>query len=136
LDHEETPYFRFTEEAERIFLNWRVYLETELRDSNSEWTPMIEAHFAKYRKLVPGLALLHHVTEPDAFGPISEGSIRSVIKYTLYLASHADRIYTSGRNDLMATARLILKKIYHRYLKGIPPPRAAFLNRFISPSLM
>ena len=57
--YDHVPFFRFDEEAHGIFLDWRTDLERRLR--SGEESPALEGHLAKYRKLVPTLALLNHI---------------------------------------------------------------------------
>lgn len=66
------PYLRFTPEALEIFLEWRTALETKLRSGNLH--AAVESHLAKYRKLVPGLALICHLASRET-GLVGEDSI-------------------------------------------------------------
>ena len=50
-DPGSVPVYRFSEEAQSMFDVWRESLETRLRSDMEH--PMIEAHLAKYRSLVP-----------------------------------------------------------------------------------
>lgn len=47
--------YRFTEEAQEVFKQYRHEFETALRSGDH---PALESHLAKYRKLVPAIALL------------------------------------------------------------------------------
>jgi Protein of unknown function (DUF3987) len=53
------PCLRFDEGAQDLFNEWRQELETRLR--SGDLSPALESHFAKYRKLVPSLALINHL---------------------------------------------------------------------------
>jgi putative DNA primase/helicase len=64
--YNHVPFFRFDEEAHDIFLDWRADLERRLR--SGEESPALEGHLAKYRKLVPTLALLNHIANNDQTG--------------------------------------------------------------------
>jgi Protein of unknown function (DUF3987) len=59
-EYDKTPFFRFDEEAAAEFLDWRRGLERRLR--SDELSPALEGHLAKYRKLVPALALIDHLS--------------------------------------------------------------------------
>src|SRR5262245_24139145 len=48
-------------EAAAVFLEWRHGFEPRLR--GHELSPALEGHLAKYRKLVPALALIDHLVE-------------------------------------------------------------------------
>jgi hypothetical protein len=64
---------RFDDEGQELFDAWRRILETRLREDSLH--PMMEAHLAKYRSLVPSLALLIHLAEGafvSSVSPISE----------------------------------------------------------------
>jgi hypothetical protein len=52
------PCLRFDDKAQRIWNAWRDQLETRLRSAEMVDTPAFMAHLAKYRSLVPSLALL------------------------------------------------------------------------------
>ena len=55
------PFLRFTDDAQECFDAWRAELEKKLRSDVEH--PAFEAHLAKYRKLVPALALLIHLAD-------------------------------------------------------------------------
>jgi putative DNA primase/helicase len=59
--YDKVPSFRFDADALVEFLPWRTDLERRLRDGSL--SPALEAHLAKYRKLVPALALINHVAD-------------------------------------------------------------------------
>ena len=48
--------------AHGLFLEWRKDLERRLRSAD-DVHPALESHFAKYRKLVPALALINHLAD-------------------------------------------------------------------------
>ena len=50
------PYLRFDPSAQGLFLEWRAEFEARIR--SGELPEALEGHLAKYRKLVPTLALL------------------------------------------------------------------------------
>lgn len=55
------PYLRLSDDALELFRDWRQKWETDLRSGNLH--PALESHFAKYRKLVPSLALICHLAD-------------------------------------------------------------------------
>jgi Protein of unknown function (DUF3987) len=67
---DKIPCFRFTEDAHADFLDWRITLERRLRSGNL--SPAFEGHLAKYRKLVPALALINHIADAGT-GDVSRG---------------------------------------------------------------
>jgi Protein of unknown function (DUF3987) len=65
---DKVPCLRFEEAAHEDFLGWRTDLERRLR--SGEMSPAAEGHLAKYRKLVPSLALINHLADGGT-GPVS-----------------------------------------------------------------
>jgi uncharacterized protein DUF3987 len=101
---EGIPFLRFGADAQERFDAWRTQLENKLR-SDSEH-PAFEAHLAKYRKLVPALALLVHVASHDV-GSVSLVAIEKALLWTNYLEAHARRVYSAVlRADTVAAREL------------------------------
>jgi putative DNA primase/helicase len=71
----EIPFLRFDPAAQLAFTEWRSELEQRLR--SGEEHPAIEAHLAKYRSLVPSLALICHLAD-GAAGPVPESEVGPV----------------------------------------------------------
>ena len=90
-DPEKIPFLRFSEEAQEIFTERRAKLEHEIR--SGELHPAIEAHLAKYRSLIPSLALIDHLVDGES-GPVGSNQVRAAIRWGDYLRSHADRIFS------------------------------------------
>jgi hypothetical protein len=86
----EVPFLRFTPQAQEIFNTWRTELERRLRED--ELPSILEAHLAKFRSLIPSLALLIHLAD-EATGQISHGALLRACAWGEYLESHARRIY-------------------------------------------
>jgi hypothetical protein len=61
ISEESIPYLRFSPKAQELFDAWRAGLETRLRSKELASTPAFEAHIAKYRSLMPSLALIFHL---------------------------------------------------------------------------
>src|SRR5690606_18478468 len=53
------PYLRFEAGAQKLFNSWRTDLEFRVR--SGEETPTFSSHLAKYRSLVPAIALIYHL---------------------------------------------------------------------------
>jgi putative DNA primase/helicase len=113
-DEEGVPYLRFGIDAYDGFLEWRTALELRLR--SGEMHPALESHLAKYRKLVPGLALICHLADGGK-GPVAVDSVRRAIAWADYLETHARRAYSSGPTAAVATAKAIIAKIQSGALK-------------------
>ena len=116
------PYFHFGPDAQEFFNGWLLKLEIKLR-SNDEDPVMIE-HLAKYRSLMPSLALIFHLieaadqtvtghgfilTEPQK--EISLHSVQQAAQWCDYLETHARRIYGLAANITVQSARRLLEKI-------------------------
>jgi hypothetical protein len=89
---------------------WRATLEnTKLRCEGE--SPLIESHLAKYRSLMPSLALLFHLIElvdRNATGPVSIDATRQAVAWCEYLESHVRRIYqASFEGDPEPAGRLL-----------------------------
>ena len=76
----------------------------------SDLAPALESHLAKYRKLVPALALINHLADGGA-GSISETAIIRALAFAKYLETHARRAYGAGSEAETATAKAILAKV-------------------------
>jgi hypothetical protein len=109
---DEIPFFRFTSEAQTRFDCWRSTLEHHLRDAGEH--PVLVSHLAKYRSLVPSLALLFHLVDCVATGtggPVSEAATECAIVWAVYLEAHARRVYQSVTAAPQTAAGLIATKI-------------------------
>ncbi len=108
------PYLRFDNTAQSIFNEWRCDLEKRLREEGI--SPSMESHLAKYRKLIPSLALINHLADGNK-GLICENAILRALAFSEYLESHASRVYSAGIQSEVAAANAILKKIRQSELK-------------------
>jgi putative DNA primase/helicase len=111
--YDKLPSLRFEEGAHADFLAWRADLERRLR--SGEMSPALEGHLAKYRKLVPSLALINHLADGCA-GPVSHRALLKALAASYYLESHARRVYGSAQEAELAAAKAILKHIRNRDL--------------------
>ena len=106
-DVEGIPYLRFAEDAQERFDDWRTTLETKIRAGDEH--PALEAHLAKYRSLVPSLALLIHLAD-EGFGPVTLFSLERAIGWAMYLESHARRMYAHvSCADVLAARALAVR---------------------------
>jgi putative DNA primase/helicase len=105
---EGLPYLRFDPAGLDLFREWRQDLETRLRSGDLH--PAFESHLAKYRKLVPGLALIIHLADGNS-GPVTRPAVLRALAWAEYLETHAKRLYASVTTPDAGTARAILKKI-------------------------
>jgi hypothetical protein len=108
------PYFRFeAEKAQPEFIVWLGQLEQKIAFEDD---PFIREHLAKYRKMVPALALIfhlvHHVKEQAVkIPPISKDNLNRAIQWSDYLLPHARRIYGMAADSDVTAAAALAKKI-------------------------
>jgi putative DNA primase/helicase len=107
-DPSGTPYLRFHTDALQLFREWRTRLEQTLRSGDLH--PAMESHLSKYRKLIPGLALIIHLTG-DGKGPVTIDATLRALAWGEYLQTHAERLYASVTTPDVSIARKILSKI-------------------------
>lgn len=104
----EQRTLRFSQDAQEIFDEWRTELEAKIRASDIH--PALESHLAKYRSLMPSLALLIQLAEdPNAIVVSKDCAIRAVY-WCAYLESHARRIYNMGIDLALSNAHLIFNR--------------------------
>jgi putative DNA primase/helicase len=72
--------------------------------------PALESHLAKYRKLIPGLALILHVAGRGS-GPVSEKATQQAVDWAEFLEGHAARAYASVTMAHVLAARAILARL-------------------------
>jgi Protein of unknown function (DUF3987)/NrS-1 polymerase HBD domain len=112
-DEEGIPTVRFTEEAQEVFDRWRDELESRLR--TEELPSALESHLAKYRSLMPSLALIFQIIElVDGTAEGGAVGLRSTLQaaaWCEYLETHAARLYSSAENPAMEGARALLDRI-------------------------
>lgn len=101
-------YLHFTSEAQEEFDAFRLKLETSLRTGDKH--PALESHLAKYRSLVPALALVIHLVDGGT-GPVTLEALRKALGWSDYLWSHARRVYASVTNAAAFGAKALANKI-------------------------
>jgi hypothetical protein len=102
------PYLRFAEDAQEVFSEWRGALEHRLR--GDDMPPSLLAHLAKYRGLIPRLALVCHLAN-NGHGPVTAQAAAQAIGWASYLESHAVRAYASMGADNAEAARAIWRRV-------------------------
>lgn len=109
------PSLRFDPAAQEIFDRWRADLEQRLR--SGELAPQLESHLAKFRSLVPALALLFHLTTRSA-GPVGLVSLELALAWADYLEQHAGRVYAQAVNPAMDAARTLARHVQAKHLES------------------
>lgn len=117
-DGDPLPWLRFDDEAQEAFNGWRAALEVRLRDD--DLPPAMESHLAKFRSLVPSLALLAHLVDAPDKGSVGLESLFLALAWAEYLETHARRIYGPALAPEVFTARELAKR-----LDSLPAPFTA-----------
>ena len=113
-DGENIPCLRFSPGGQEVFDDFMCRLETRLRSGEIRCSA-IESHLAKYRSLMPSLALVIHLVNVvdgiEAPGPVSEKAAVMADGWCEYLETHAARIYGGAVSPDMESAREIIRHI-------------------------
>jgi putative DNA primase/helicase len=106
-------FLQFTPEAQEFFQGWLTDLENDLRSGTFE-TSALESHLAKYRSLMPSLALIFYLLDCVSNGYAGDVTLENAQKaaaWCSYLQKHAERIYKTATLSEFDVAREILKRI-------------------------
>ncbi len=112
--YDPIPHLNFDDEAQSLFPTWHHQLEASLR--GEELSSALKGHFAKYRKLVPALALINHLADGGS-GDVRAVALKRAISFSKYLEAHARRAYAAGSENETAAAKAILARIRKRFLE-------------------
>lgn len=104
---------RFAKEAQKKFDEWFTALQNKLQ--SGDLGRALESHLAKYRSLLPSLALIFYLVETIGKGvppvAVDLSSVLKAIQWCEYLETHAKRLYASGEDPGMESARALLYRI-------------------------
>lgn len=107
---DEPQEWRFSPEAQAIFYEWLIPFETGIRGDDLH--PALVSHLAKWRKLIPALALIFaQVDTPETNGVIHECELIRALAWAEYLRTHAERLYAAALIPETAGAHALLTKI-------------------------
>jgi hypothetical protein len=87
-------FLKFDDDAQDLFDEWRCTLENRLRDGSE--STMMACHLAKYRSLMPSLALIFHAINSvgqERLGPVTRAAAEVAAAWCDFLEAHARRIY-------------------------------------------
>jgi putative DNA primase/helicase len=106
----EPVVWRFNDEAQKMFVDWLVPFEKEIRGDSLH--PAMVSHLSKYRKLIPALALLFALIDtPNSGGVVHTNELARALEWYEYLRSHATRLYSSAVTPETTDAVTLLDKI-------------------------
>lgn len=126
-EYNGSHFLRFAPDALAEFRTWREGLEYKLR--SGELHPALESHLAKYRKLVPSLALIIHLVD-NGTGPVTLTATGKALAWAEYLETHAVRAYASVAAPEVQTAKAVLRRIEKGDIKSRFTPRDIYINRW------
>jgi hypothetical protein len=129
-NEDDRPYFHFADDAQQIFYEWFTELESKIK---SEENPIISEHLAKYRSLMPSLAVLIHlinVVSSECNGAVSSEATIKAAAWCDYLESHARRIYGLLGDIRKNSAAELAKKIIQGAVKNEFTKRDIYRNEW------
>jgi putative DNA primase/helicase len=112
----------FSKDAQAVFDEWRLQLESRLRSPDSK-SPVFESHLAKFRSLIPSLALIFHLIENyskaalDTSDEIQVESIQLALKWAKFLENHAKKVYADILFPNLKAAHVLAKKITQKQVQ-------------------
>lgn len=118
-DYHKRPYYRFTDEAYQVFMNW--YDALKIRANEAEHS-IIAEHLIKYAKTVPSLALVFHLVDciehGTSLGAVNMNTLRAALSWCEALESHMMRIYSTVTDSANIKASYLADKIMKMVRKG------------------
>jgi putative DNA primase/helicase len=110
---ESVSGLRFDSAAQGFFDEWRSTLEGKIRDKKLH--PALESHLAKYRSLMPSLALLFFLLDyaaGTATGKVVPSAPAELAAaWCDFLENHAYRIYSGVTEHALFSARLLAERL-------------------------
>ena len=106
------PYVRFSEDAQVFFDEWRTELEVRLRSGSL--SNVMACHLAKYRSLMPALALIFHLVNAKGQprgSKVSLSDAESSAAWCDFMESHARRVYQAATDGDPTDAIRLAEKI-------------------------
>ncbi len=131
LTPEDRPFLRFEAEAQELFDAWRAALEQTLRAEEEH--PVLLSHCAKYRSLMPSLALILHVIDTvdvGTKGPVMRTAAERATAWCTYLDAHARRLYALLTDAARVAAAVLATKLTHRRMASPFTAREVYRNEW------
>lgn len=104
----KVPYFRFSDKAQALFIDWCTELHTVLIPFEQD--PMLKQHLGKYEKLFCSIALILHLVEGGG-ERISMTNACRAAAWCDYLRGHARRVYALVEASKVTSATLLAKRV-------------------------
>lgn len=110
-DDGKTHFLHFDDGGQSVFDGWILALENRLRKLDT----LMEQHLAKYRSLMPSLALLFHLIAladgSEEPGGVNERAAMMAVEWCEFLEAHARRIYAMASDGATDGAELIAARL-------------------------
>jgi hypothetical protein len=111
---QDIPATHFTEEAQLLFNNWMSQMENRIRSGEIE-SPAWIAHLAKYRSLMPSLALSFQVIDFASGNTnsleVSLEAAQSAASFCEFLEAHGKKVYSGMLHPGVQAAHALAKRI-------------------------
>ena len=96
-DFEDTPFYRFREDAQNVFNEW---YKTNAMEAQEAFNEAMEGHLSKYPKLFASLALIFHVCDLVENGSrfdyrITKENALKALRLVEVFKAHAQRLYST-----------------------------------------
>jgi putative DNA primase/helicase len=131
LTPEALPFLRFEAEAQAHFDTWRAALEQTLRAEEEH--PVLLSHWAKYRSLMPSLALIFQLidaVDAGTSGPVARAAAERATAWCTYLEAHARRLYAILTDAARVAAAVLATKITHGRVASPFTAREVYRNEW------
>ena len=111
-EYYKRPYFRFADDAYKVFMDWYDALQAKADDTEHE---VIAQHLLKYGRLIPALALIFHLVDcieiGSRLGGVSLNALQAAIAGGDMLETHMLRVYSCITDNSHLKASLLSNKI-------------------------
>ena len=111
-EYYKRPYFRFSDDAYNVFMDWYDALQAKADDTEHE---VIAQHLLKYGRLIPALALIFHLVDcieiGSRLGGVSLNALKAAIAWGDMLETHMLRVYSCITDNSHLKASLLSNKI-------------------------
>ncbi|MEI7462430.1 MAG: DUF3987 domain-containing protein, partial [Pirellula sp.] len=102
------PWLRFDHAGQAVFDQWDSKLQRRLR--SDDLPEALESHLSKYASMVPSIALVLHLASGDR-GPVSGEAAATAVRWSEYLESHANRVYSIATAPERQAALPLLRRL-------------------------
>ena len=107
--------YRFDDLALKEFVHWRTNLESRLRSGKIN-SLHFESHIAKYRSLIPSLALIFQVVNDLKSESVGLSSLNLATKWGCFLESHINKIYQLDCDQNITPGQVLATKIIQKQI--------------------